>query len=163
MKQKLYEELFPGSDNAVNKAYNVSMLALIALNVLAVILETEESLYQSYKIYFDLFEYFSVFIFSVEYILRLWVCTEDPRYRSPIMGRIRFALTPLSLIDLFSFLPFYLPFLSVDLRFIRSVRLIRLFRVFKMGRYSESLTTLGHVIKAKKEELLVGHLAWNLP
>lgn len=63
IKQRLFEEFFPGRANAVNKAYNVSMLALIALNVIAVILETEESPFQSYQIYFDLFEYLSVFEF----------------------------------------------------------------------------------------------------
>jgi len=155
LKQRLYEELFPGIDNAVNKAYNIAMLILIALNVLAVILETVPGLFQSYKLYFDVFEVFSVFVFTVEYVVRLWVCTEDPKYRSPVMGRIRYALEPLALVDLFSFLPFYLPFVSVDLRFIRAVRLIRLFRVLKMGRYSESLNTLTRVIKAKKEELAV--------
>jgi len=45
--------------------------------------------------------------------------------------RIRYALKPLTLIDLFSFLPFFIPFVSVDLRFIRSVRQIRMFRVLK--------------------------------
>jgi voltage-gated potassium channel len=154
-KQKLYEELFPGRDNAVNKGYNIGMLTLIVFNVLAVILETEPVLFQSYKPYFVAFEVFSVFVFTVEYIVRLWVCTEEPKYGSPFKGRIRYALEPLTLIDLFSFLPFYIPFVSVDLRFIRSVRLIRIFRVLKMGRYSESLNTLSRVFKAKKEELAV--------
>jgi voltage-gated potassium channel len=154
-KNRLYEELFPGRDNAVNKAYNIGMLILIVLNVLSVILETEPDLFQKYKPYFVGFEVFSVFVFTVEYVVRLWVCTEEPKYRMPVRGRIRYALEPLTLIDLFSFLPFYIPFVSVDLRFIRSVRLIRIFRVFKMGRYSESLNTLSRVIKAKKEELAV--------
>jgi len=154
-KHRLYEELFPGRDNSVNRAYNIGMLTLIVLNVIAVILETEPGLFQRYKIQFEVFDTFSVFVFALEYVIRLWVCTEEPKYRSPVRGRIRYALEPLTIIDLFSFLPFFLPFVSVDLRFIRSVRLIRLFRVFKMGRYSESLNTLVRVIKSKKEELLV--------
>jgi voltage-gated potassium channel len=43
----------------------------------------------------------------------------------------------------------------VDLRALRALRLLRLFSVFKMGRYSESLQTLGRVFVAKKEELTV--------
>jgi voltage-gated potassium channel len=154
-KQRLYEELFPGRDNAVNRAYNIGMLALIVMNVIAVILETEPGLYQRYKLPFEVFDVFSVLVFTIEYIVRLWVCTEEPKYSSPIKGRIKYALEPLTLIDLLSFLPFYIPFASVDLRFIRSVRLIRLFRVLKMGRYSESLNTLSRVFRAKKEELVV--------
>ena len=59
------------------------------------------------------------------------------------------------LIDLLSFLPFYLPLVGMDLRIIRAVRLFRLFRLFKMGRYSQSLTKLANVIKSKKEELVI--------
>lgn len=154
-KNRLYEELFPGRDMLVNRAYNVAMLVLIVLNVIAVMLETEQSLFSRYRLYFEIFDIFSVFAFTVEYLVRLWVCTEDPKYRHPLKGRIRYALEFLTLVDLFSFLPFFLPFVSVDLRFIRSIRLIRLFRVFKIGRYSESLNTLTRVIKSKKEELIV--------
>ncbi len=154
-KNRLYEELFPGSNLLVNRVYNIGMMVLIFLNVVAVILETEQSLFSSYRYYFEVFDIFSVFVFAVEYMVRLWVCTEDPRYRHPVTGRVRYALEFLTLVDLFSFLPFFLPFVSVDLRFIRSVRLIRLFRVFKIGRYSDSLNTLTRVIKSKKEELFV--------
>ena len=59
------------------------------------------------------------------------------------------------LIDLISFLPFYIPLGDVDLRIIRAVRLFRLFRLFKMGRYSKSLNILVNVIKTKKEELII--------
>ena len=44
----------------------------------------------------------SVMVFSVEYLLRVWSSREDPRYRHPILGRVRYALTPLALIDRFT-------------------------------------------------------------
>lgn len=98
-------------------------------------------------------------VFTIEYILRLWTCTADDRFRSPIKGRIRFAATPLALVDLMAILPFYLEIImlirALDLRFIRALRLFRLFRLFKMGRYSEALKTLGNVLKQKKEELFI--------
>ena len=143
------------TQSPVNRRFNISMLVLISLNVLAVVLETERGLYQRYAIAFHIFDTASVIAFTVEYALRLWVCTLDPRFRSPVMGRIRFALSPLAIIDLLSFLPFYMPLLAIDLRFIRSVRLFRLFRLFKLGRYSQSLKTLARVADAKKEELSV--------
>ena len=143
------------TQSPVNRRFNISMLVLISLNVLAVVLETERGLYQRYAIAFHIFDTASVIAFTVEYALRLWVCTLDPRFRSPVMGRIRFALSPLAIIDLLSFLPFYMPLLAIDLRFIRSVRLFRLFRLLKLGRYSQSLKTLARVADAKKEELSV--------
>ena len=137
------------------RVFNVGMLILIFLNVLAVITETEEVIYLRYKSLFDKFELFSIIIFTAEYAVRLWTCTEHEKYKSSILGRIKFATTPSMLIDLISFLPFYIPLGDVDLRIIRAVRLFRLFRLFKMGRYSKSLVILANVIKTKKEELVI--------
>jgi hypothetical protein len=98
----------------------------------------------------------SGFIFTFEYLLRLWSCIADPRYTHPIWGRIRFALTPLALIDLIAILPFYLPLLlPIDLRFIRAFRLFRLLRVLKFSRYTESIGVLGNVVRSKTEELFI--------
>ncbi len=122
----------------------------------AVILETVQSLYREYAFAFTTFEAASVGVFTVEYILRLWSCTTEERFRRPVAGRLRFAATPLAVVDLLAILPFYLPmFLPLDLRFIRAIRLFRLFRLFKLGRYSESLRLLGVVLRARKEELLM--------
>lgn len=139
-----------------NRAFHLSIMTLIFLNVFAVILETVENLSSQYMIFFKTFEVFSVLVFTLEYLLRLWTCTADTRFHGAIKGRIRFAVTPLAVVDLMAVLPFYLPmFLPLDLRFIRALRLFRLFRILKMGRYSESLRMLGNVLREKKEELLI--------
>lgn len=156
VKSQLYDVLIPvNSDKTISRYFNIAMLVLITFNVIAVILETEEGIYQAGRALFDGFEIFSIVIFTLEYVLRLWVCTDDSRYRSPVGGRIRYALQPAQLIDLLAILPFYIPFIGIDLRFIRAVRLFRLFRLFKMGRYSRSLATLSSVIRSKKEELSI--------
>lgn len=94
--------------------------------------------------------------FTIEYLLRLWSCTVDSRFRNPVLGRIRFALRPLLIIDLVAILPFYLPIIiPFDLRFLRALRLIRILRMLKMGRYSESLRLFASVLKSKKEELVI--------
>ena len=156
IKRAIFELIDPThADDAVSRAFNIGMLVLIFFNILAVVLETEEGLYSQYRIYFHYFDVFSVGIFTVEYILRLWTCTEHEKYKSPISGRIKYALSISMLIDLFSFLPFYIPLGGMDLRIIRAVRLFRLFRLFKMGRYSQSLNKLVNVINSKKEELII--------
>ena len=101
------------------------------------------------------FEWFSVAIFTIEYLLRLWTCTIDPRFADPVTGRFRFALRPMSIIDLLAILPAYLPFLGVDLRFVRVMRLMRLARVLKLGRYSEAVVVLANVLRRRREELAV--------
>jgi len=142
-------------DDLPSRVFDCFIMTLISLNVVAVMLETVESLYNRYYALFWGFEVFSIAVFTVEYALRLWACTADERFGHPVMGRLRFALTPLALVDLVAILPFYLPmFFSFDLRFIRALRLFRVFRTLKMGRYSEALKLVGDVLKETKEELL---------
>jgi voltage-gated potassium channel len=144
------------AEDLPSRVFHVFIITLIFLNVIAIVLETVENLSSQHRVFFRTVEAFSVSIFTIEYILRLWTCTTDNRFNSAIKGRIRFAVTSLALIDLMAFLPFYLPMiLPLDLRFIRVLRLFRLFRLFKLGRYSRSLKTLGNVLKEKKEELIV--------
>lgn len=157
MKKRIYEILevaLPG--DKPSRIFDIFIVVLIFLNVLAVILETIESLSVQFVQFFKIFEIFSVVVFTLEYLLRVWSCSENQKYKKPLLGRIRFIITPLALIDLFAVLPFYLPMLiPFDLRFIRAVRLIRLFRLFKIGRYSESVKLFGKVLKGKKEELFI--------
>jgi len=154
VKKKIFELIDPSSaDDAESRIFNIGMLALITLNVVAVMLETEVKIYSQYQAFFRTFEVISVGIFTIEYILRIWSCTENSNYQHPVGGRLRFALSPYMFIDLFSFLPFYVPLWAFDLRFIRVVRLFRLFRLMKMGHYSQSLTKIVRVVNSKKEEL----------
>lgn len=130
------------------------MLGLILLNVIAVILSTVNSINQQFNKFFNWFEAFSVIIFSLEYLLRLWSCTSAPG-RGPLWGRIKFAFYPMSIIDLLSVLPFYLPFFGLDLRFLRILRMFRIFRLAKIGRYYQSLSLMRNVFASKKEEIIL--------
>jgi len=148
------------SASGLNRAFNLFIITLILLNVTAMILESIERVRTLVPGWFLGFEYFSVAVFSLEYVLRIWSCVEEPPYSRPVFGRLRFALTPLALVDLLAVLPFYLPYLSVDLRVLRMFRMVRIMRVMrimriaKLGRYSESVQTLLRVLYAKREQLL---------
>lgn len=138
-----------------SRYFNIVMLILILLNVVAAILETDANLYSGFKFLFNIFEATSVGLFTIEYIFRIWSCTEDPKYSRPIEGRLRFALSPFMMIDLIAILPFYIPIWGMDLRMIRVMRLFRLFRLMKMWRYSKSLSLIQKVVISKKEELSI--------
>jgi len=137
-----------------SRAFDLFILSLISLNVVALVLETVRPIYQAWSALFNGFEVASVLIFTVEYIVRLWCCIEDPRYRHPVKGRLRYAVSFFGLIDLLAILPFYLPFIGGDFRFVRAVRLFRLFRVLKLARYSFALSSVKGVLLKKREELL---------
>jgi voltage-gated potassium channel len=124
-----------------------------------VIFETVQAFYVQYRVALEAFEVSSVSVFTVEYVARLWSCTVEPEYRHPVWGRLRFALSFMALVDLVSILPSLIPGGTLDLRFIRSLRLARLARTLKVARYSQSLQTLGRVLRAKREDLVVTAIA----
>lgn len=151
LKTRIFGILDPGDEDS--KYFDPFIMGLIVLNVVAVVLESVSWIYNRYALYFIAFNLFSVAVFTVEYILRVWSCTVDPRFHSPIQGRLRYMITPLAIIDLLAILPFYLFFILPEMRFLRAIRLFRLFRVLKLTRYSESMQTFVDVLKLKKEEL----------
>ncbi len=134
-----------------NKYFIKFIYALIVLNIAALILESYEELNAKYGRFFYLFEVFSVAIFTVEYLARIWVSDKTKEDKKE---RLNFAFSTLGIIDLIAIIPFYLPFIfPFDLRIVRILRLFRLLRVFKLGRYSKSLKTMKYIFKETKAEL----------
>lgn len=151
----LIEEPTDDSSRAV-LWFNYGMITLIVLNVMAVVLETIASIYHTFFWAFLVIDLISFTVFSVEYLLRLWVCTCNPAFQNPVTGRLRYAATPLAIVDLLAIAPFYLPFLiPIDLRVLRVLRLFRIIRILKLGRYSRAIRMFGHVIEEKKEQLII--------
>ncbi len=132
---------------------NLSLMALIALNVIAVVADTIPWISRKYGTSLSRFELLSVGLFSIEYLLRLWSSSSDPRFQHPFVGRFKYTLTPLAVVDFLSIFPFYFPWLGVDLLPLRLFRLLRLVRILKLGRYSESLQLVGRVLRARKGDL----------
>lgn len=140
-----------------SRAFDFGIRALILLNVVAVVLETVPELAAAASGLFTAFEAFSVAVFSVEYLARVWSAVEHPDYgrSGSLLGRLRFAVTPLAVVDLLAVLPSLLPMLGFDLRLLRGIRLFRLVRILKLTRYSRSLQMLGRVFRRAREQLLL--------
>ena len=156
LKQRVHELLeSPVEGDRLRRAFDVFLVSLISLNVAAIIVQTVPGVRHVLHSWLFRFEVFSIVVFSVEYVLRVWSCTLSPRFRHPLTGRLRFMASPLAVIDLLAVLPFYLPFLGIDLRFVRAVRLFRVLRVLKLGRYWKSLRLIGSVVREKRAELLM--------
>ncbi len=153
--QRAYDILEGTTNDRFARGFQIFIISLISVNVLVVIIETEESVLDEYGYLFTPFEVFSVIIFTGEYAGRLLVCKLNPKYSGTKYATLRYAFTPMMLVDLAAILPFFLPFVITDTRFIRIIRLLRLFRLFKLARYSEPMQTLGDVFKAKAGDLAV--------
>ncbi len=156
-KHKVHILLHPElGESKADKFLNIFIITLIVLNVIAVMIETVDDIHRKYKIYFDWFDRISVYIFTVEYVLRVWSCTHDPRYKGSIKGRLKYMLTPGAIIDLLAFLPSYIHrFVNLDLRVLRLLRLIRFFRLFRLTAYTRSAQMIFNVFRSRINELLL--------
>lgn len=132
----------------------LALAVLIVLNLVSVALNTVPWIVDRYYTALAAFEVFAVGVITIELSLRLWACTVDPRYAHPVLGRVRYLVRPMTIVDLISIVPSYISLFGLDLRFLRVVRLMRLLRVLKLGRYSEGVKRLDDVIRRKQAELV---------
>ena len=156
-KHKVHVLLHPElGESKADKFINIFIITLIVTNIIAVILETVKDIHDRYETFFWYFDMISVYIFTIEYVLRVWSCTHDPRYRGSIKGRLKYMLTPGAIIDLLAFFPWYLhKLLGFDLRVLRVLRLIRFLRLFRLTAYTKSAQMIYNVFKTRFNELLL--------
>jgi len=145
-----------GDYRKVGHILDTALIALIMLNVIAIVLESVPSINKVYYPQFLLLEVISVAIFSLEYLARLWACVDKSKYvaikGSNAKRRLHYFLSPLALIDLIAILPSLLMFVfPLDLRFLRVLRLLR---VFKLTRYSRAMQLLLQAFKDEASSLL---------
>lgn len=141
-------------NSAFSAQTDLLLICLIALNVLAIILESVPVIAREYHTPMYIFNYFSVMVFTLEYLVRAWraVGLEDSRFHHPVRGRLRYLLTPMALIDLIAILPFYLIlFFPIDLRILR---VFRLFQIFKLTRYSSAMNMMLAVFREESQSFL---------
>lgn len=155
LRRRVYEimEIGHGEDRA-SRIFDIFIVTLILLNVAAFVAETVPVLYAAYGRYFFAFELFSVGVFTIEYLLRLWTAVETPFLKrlTPGKARLYSATRPSLIIDLLAILPFYLSqFFALDLRVLRTLRLLRF---LKLSRYSPAMHSLLRVLINEKRALV---------
>ncbi len=157
VKKKVYTLLHPELRETRWETFiNVFLILLILANITAVILETVPSIHKPYKEFFHYFDLVSVFIFTIEYILRVWSSNCDPKYKHSVHGRLRYMLSWAAIIDLLAILPFFLHAIFVfDLRVLRILRLLRIFRLFRLTAYMNSAKLVVNVFKLRFNELML--------
>lgn len=129
------------------------LIALIVVNLIAVALESMPAFGRRYALTFDLIEYFSLGVFTLEYGLRLWSAVEHGLHRDlrPTHARLKYALSPAGLVDLAAVLPFWFALvLPADFRFVLVFRMVRF---FKIARYSPAMRSLLDVLYRERRAL----------
>jgi len=140
-------------DDKASRLWDISLFSLVILNLVAVALESVPGLQSRYGNSFYNFELFSVIVFSIEYIARVWSAPAKKEVdvsSSPVKARLRYIFSFYGLIDLVAILPFYIQafFPGLDLRVLRALRLLR---ILKLNHYNSALDDLfGAIMEEKK-------------
>lgn len=157
IKKRVFEIISKAEDgDRASKIFDWSIMILIALSIISIILESFANIYEKYHSVFQVFEVITVVVFTIEYLLRIW--TADLLFPEAKHPHLKYIFSFMAIIDLLAILPFYVPFISADLRFLRMMRLFRLFRllrVFKLGRYFEALQIIVKVIRTSGPQLIM--------
>lgn len=154
-KQKTFDVIQPDcGGSTASRIFDWTITTLIVVSVVTVFAVTFD-LPERVKGILATVESMASFVFTIEYLARIW--TADKLY--PTMGgfraRIRYVISGMAVIDLLAILPFWLPMIFPGAVLgVRALRLIRLLRILKLNRYFDALRSLVDVITSKKRELV---------
>jgi voltage-gated potassium channel len=143
MKQRI-KNIVEINDNNKSRYFSFFIQALILISIITFSYETVPDLKPETRTILKYIEVFSVIVFTVEYVLRVYVADSKPKFIFSFFG----------VIDFLAIIPFYLSF-GVDLRSLRALRFIRIFRVLKLARYNKALKHFTMAIKIAKEEIFL--------
>lgn len=143
MKQYL-KNIVEINDNRKSRVFAYFIQALIFISIISFSYETIPDLDTSTRKILRITEVFCVLVFSIEYLLRIYVADH----------KLKFVFSFYGIIDLLAILPFYLA-LGIDLRSLRALRFLRLFRILKLMRYNRAINHFTKAIALAKEEILL--------
>ena len=138
------KDLVENEQEGKGRVFNLSIKVLIILSMISISLETLPDMRPEFVRKLYLFEVFSVMVFSIEYIARIYAADR----------KLKFIFSFYGLIDLLAILPFYLA-IGFDLRSLRAFRLLRLVRILKFTRYNAAFNRMGDAFRSIQSELTI--------
>ncbi len=154
IRQRAFEILEHGRRRDVaSRILDAILVVLIVANVAGVVAQTVPEVAAAYGAELLAFDRLCVAVFALEYAARIWVAPEHPMFErdGPLKARLRFAGTPMMVIDGIALVPFLLEVLFPASTLMPLTRIVRL---LKLARYSPALATIGRVIASERRALL---------
>ena len=143
------------SEDWVSRGYDLFSTFMTLVNVVVTVLYTFDKMELKYGPELLFLEAVTVAFFAVEYMLRVWTAQFLYPERTGWGAVKRYITSFAGVIDLLSFLPYYLPvFFPTGAAVFRMFRVVRLFRLFQINAYYDSLSVIAEVITSKKQQLL---------
>ncbi len=147
-RQKMHALMFVSPfGGKLQEFFNGFIGLWVLISVLAVVLESVQSVSYILHVEFVILDSIAVAIFTIEYCMRIYSCVEEPRFSHALTGRIKQAKQPSTLVDFLAILPFFLEYFLHHLMDLRFLRVFRLARLLKLTRGSDATATLGRVIQ----------------
>ena len=146
-QQKLYEVIFE-ADTGPGKLFDVLLLITILVSVIALMLESVESIEKQWGTWLRGIEWTITILFTIEYVFRILSVRRPLRYCTSFFG----------IVDLLAIVPTYLSVIvpgSRALSVVRVLRLVRVFRIFNLGRYERESQVLLKALKATQAKIIV--------
>ena len=155
-REKLFRMVSVGVvDEPVNQAYDIISTGALLLNLAASIMLTFDRLEADFGPLLLSIEAATVLFFAIDYALRLITANYLYPESNERDSLVRYIFSFSGIIDLLSFLPYYLPvFFPAGIAAFRMFRVVRIFRLFRINAYYDSLNVITEVIVSKKQQLL---------
>ena len=147
LREKIHDVIFE-AETPAGRAFDIGLIILILFSVVTVMAESVKELQEDYGTFFIYTEYLLTAIFTVEYVLRLWVVRSPMKYATSFFG----------VVDLLAILPVYIVFFLGGTSFfivIRALRLMRIFRIFKLGHFMNEGYVIVEAMKASRMKISV--------
>jgi voltage-gated potassium channel Kch len=146
-RQKIHALVYPSEYGGAMQSIFESFIGLwVLISVLAVVLESVQSISYVINIEFVILDALAVGIFTVEYMMRIYSCVEEPGFKNAISGRFKQASTGATIIDLLAILPFFMEVFLTHVFDLRFLRVFRLARLLKLTRQNDATAILGKVL-----------------
>ena len=143
------------ADDFVSRTYDVLSTLILLINVVVTILYTFDSAELRFGKELLFIEALTVAFFAADYCLRLWTAPFSRPNLSPGRATWKYFISFTGLVDLLSFLPYYLPvFFPAGTAVFRLFRVVRIFRLFQINAYYDSLNVITEVIASKRQQLV---------
>ena len=156
MRKKLFHIIEVGNnEDAISRTYDYINALTIILNLIVSIMYTFEGSRMQYGEFLLAVRHATVAFFALDYFLRVFTAKYLYPERSERKAIWGFVHSFTGIVDLLSFLPYYLPgVLPAGIVAFRMLRLIRIFRLFQINSYYDSLHVITEVIKGKQQQLI---------
>lgn len=152
-KERIFEIIqIAGGSDALSRAFDRIIIILIILSIVITTAQTFPLPDPAEKFLYAV-DAVCMVAFTIEYLLRLW--TADLLYPGSSHPWLRYIISPAAIIDLFSFLPFYLTGLvPAGMIVFRLIRVARILRLFRINRFLDPVSAILTVLQKKASLLL---------